>query len=188
MTNSNMDAEEKIEHVYAIAPASNEWVKIGYTGSVSSRLATAQTFHIEDLRVVALKVCKKGEGSKLEGWLQEHYAKDKIVREIFNGHIIADLVKYMPDLPESGNVSELCRACAGRRSYHSQWCEYHKEKKKIDDAERRQSRIEVGLCPKCGNLPALNTIYCQKHIPKLGSRRRQRVSNAPISDRQYRLF
>lgn len=116
-----------LSHVYAIAPTSGDWVKIGVATSIRSRLATGQSFHIEELKIVGYKECSKREAYNLERGLHRQFRRQKIgySREMFDNSVIAEL-KEVLNQRDDQYIENMCRGCACRSVDGTQWCEVHR--------------------------------------------------------------
>ena len=129
-------------HVYAIAPESRNWVKIGMSLSIRSRLSTGQGFHVERLEVIGYKARSKSGAKNLERSLHQTFQRHRVGAgtEIFDGRIIDQLMRSL-DEPDPGLIGNMCRSCACPSEQGTQWCSRHRRIKKNGYLGRGRGRL-----------------------------------------------
>ena len=178
MQRHNNGMQNKIEYVYAIAPASNSWIKIGKARNLRSRLSTAQGFHIEPLRIVGFKACSSGEALELERALHNWFGGARIVREIFESDILEALLVH---LPLATDLSEMCTFCPMPVVSGFTQCERHRAKS-AERARKRYGRLRAtGLC-ECGDPAVTGKSSCAKHLERRRKSARKRYARRRQKD------
>ena len=158
-------------YVYAIAPSSRAWVKIGKARSLRSRLASAQVWHIERLAVIGHKACMDSATAiGLERKVSSIFAGDRITGEIFRYQITGKLFEHLDPTPD---LASLCLYCDETAVAGMVQCQRHREIAARRTRKRQTKLRAAGLCETCGS-PTDGKSACRRHLDEKAAKARLR--------------